>query len=108
MFKNLKQINSLISLVKGINEATSLINKGSDIKKYEIIDEEKTPYTKYLGQMENTIVTVGKRIDKISTWVIILVCLFIDLLAPLAIYLFLRKKEGDDEDSTFAPGPDSF
>ena len=103
------QINSLISLVKGINEATSLINKGSDIKKYEIIDEEKTPYTKYLGQIENTMVTVGQRIDKISTWAIILVCLFIDLLVPLAIYLLLRKKEGDDDDdSSLASGPREF
>ena len=104
------QINSLISLVKGINEATSLINKGSDIKIYEIIDEEKTPYTKYLGQIENTLVTIGQRIDKISTWAIILVCLFIDLLVPLALFFLLRKK-GDEPDSKSLQGkvkPSSF
>ena len=94
------QINSLISLVKEINEATSMINKGSENKKYDILDEKITPYTQYLGQIENTMITIWNRIDKISTWSIILVCLFIDLLVPLAIYLLLRKKGPEFEDKS--------
>jgi hypothetical protein len=97
--KSSPQINSLISLVKEINEATSLINKGSGKDKFPTLDEKKLPSTQFLGQIENTLTTVKDRINKISTWSIILICLFIDLLVPLAIY-FLLKKDDEEEEST--------
>jgi hypothetical protein len=96
--KSSPQINSLISLVKEINEATSLINKGSGKEKFATLDENKLPSTQFLGQIENTLLTIKERINKISTWSIIFICLFIDLLVPLAIYFLLKKDENEVDD----------
>ncbi len=101
--KNHPQINSLISLTKGIDEATNSINEGFGTKKYEALDSKKTPSVQFLGQVEHTIQTINKRIDRISTWTIILICLFIDLMVPLAMYVLLRKK-GDEEDNNKLKG----
>jgi len=87
----------LLSLVKGVDEATSLINEGYGVKKYQELDSKKIPSTQFLGQIEHTLLTIKSRIDRISTWAMILICLFIDLLVPLGIYLLLRKKETDIE-----------
>lgn len=98
--KFVEAVNSSIDKInRGLSENNKLLNK---------LQEKDHPRASHLGEIENTFITIGERIEHISTWAILILCLFIDLLAPLAIYLFLRKKEGDDEDSTFAPGPDSF
>jgi hypothetical protein len=91
--KSHPQINKLISLVKHINEATSLINKGKGKDIFVTIDEKVMPSTQFLGQIENTLLTIKARINKISTWAILLVCLFIDLLVPLGMFLLLKKDE---------------
>jgi hypothetical protein len=48
-----------------------------------------------------TILSIKERIREIDTWAIIILCLFIDLLVPLAIYLLLRKKDEDDGERIF-------
>ena len=44
--------------------------------------------------------SIKKRISETDTLGIILVCLFIDLLVPLAIYLLLKKDEEEEEDNS--------
>jgi len=103
---NHPQIKVLQNLVTDIDNATKKINEGNKEEIYPILKEAQT---RNLGRIKHTVGSVSKRISETDTLGIILVCLFIDLLVPLAIYLLLRKKEGDnDDDSSSASGPDSF
>ena len=103
------QINILQRLVTGINEATSKINNAtkSDAYKFRELDESQS---RTLGRIANTFKSVKDRISKVDTWAIIILCLFIDLVVPLAIYLLLRKKgdEPDDKSLTGKTKPTSF
>jgi hypothetical protein len=53
-----------------------------------------------LGRIANTFKSIKDRITKVDTWAIIILCLFVDLIVPLAIYLLLRKKGDEEEEST--------
>ena len=103
---NHPQIQLLQNLVTDIDNSTKKINEGNKEEIYPILKEAET---RNLGRIKHTLNSVKKRLSETDTLGIIFVCLFIDLLVPLAIYLLLRKKEGDsDDDSSFASGPDSF
>jgi hypothetical protein len=90
------QIDILQKLVTGINDATSKINKATkpDSFKFQVLEESPS---RTLGRIANTFKSVKDRITKVDTWAIIILCLFVDLIVPLAIYLLLRKK-GDEEE----------
>jgi hypothetical protein len=90
------QIDILQRLVTGINDATSKINNATKAKSYKfsVLEESQS---RTLGRIANTFKSVKKRIDKVDTWTIIFICLFIDLLVPLAIYVLLKKKEGQED-----------
>jgi hypothetical protein len=103
------KVNIIKTTVQKINSAVIKMNKGNKKQILNELDKEKYPRADKLGEIQNTFITIGERINQISTWAILILCLFIDLLVPLAIYLLLRKKDGDDDDdSSFASGPDSF
>jgi len=97
--KNNPQINILQRLVTGINEATSKINYATKSNSYKFKELEESP-SRTLGRIANTFKSVKVRISKVDTWAIIILCLFIDLLVPLAIYLLLRKKEDEPENKS--------
>jgi len=86
------QINILQKLVTGINEATSKINSAtkSDSFKFQVAEEPQSPN---LGRIAFTFQSINERNAKVETWVIIFLCLFVNLILPLSIYLLLRKKE---------------
>jgi hypothetical protein len=86
------QINILVKLVTGINEATSKINSATkpDSFKFQVVEEPQSPN---LGRIAFTFQSIKERNAKMDTWGIIILCLFVNLILPLAIYLLLRKKE---------------
>jgi hypothetical protein len=102
--KTNKQINSLQKLVTELNEATSKINKSSRKIAFQPLDESQT---RNLGRIAHTFKSIKNRIKLVDTWAIIILCLFIDLVVPLAIYLLLRKTGEEPEVST-SKGPTSF
>ncbi len=85
------QINILVKLVTGINEATSKINSATkpDSFKFQVVEEPQSPN---LGRIAFTFQSIKERNAKMDTWGIIILCLFVNLILPLAIYLHLRKK----------------
>ena len=94
--KNHPQIKILSSLVNAINNNTDLINKSREQKEFpleKLGEREGGAKTRHLGEIEHTLTSVGERINRIDTWAMILLCLFIDLLVPLAIYTLIRKDE---------------
>lgn len=97
------QIGILQKLVTGINDATSKINNATkpDSFKFNVLEESPS---RTLGRIANTFKSVKDRITKVDTWAIIILCLFVDLIVPLAIYLLLRKN-GDEEDDILFKEP---
>jgi len=85
------QINILMKLVTRINEATSKINNATkpDSFKFQVVEE---PQSRNLGRIAFTFQSIKERNAKMDTWGIIILCLFVNLIVPLTIYLILRKK----------------
>ena len=91
------QISILQNLITGINAATSKVNAGTKSDSYKFIQLEESS-SRTLGRIANTFKSIKDRINKVDTWAIIILCLFIDLIVPLAIYLLIKKKEDDGEE----------
>jgi hypothetical protein len=102
---NHPQIQTLQNLVTDIDRATKKINEGNKENIYPTLKEAET---RNLGRIKHTFYSIGKRITETDTLIIILLCLFIDLLVPLAIYLLLRKKEDDEETTHPYSKPEKF
>jgi hypothetical protein len=100
-----KNVQTIVSFVQELNTIVDKVNNGFEKDKpiLKRLDEEVHPRADKLGTIKHTITSIFERIKEIDTWSIILVCLFIDLLVPLAIYLLLRKSESDSDtpDQTF-------
>ena len=97
------QIFILTKLATEINSATSKINSAtkSESFKFQAVEESRS---RDLGRIANTFKSIKDRINKVDTWAIIILCLFVDLIVPLAIYLLLRKN-GDEEDDILFKEP---
>jgi hypothetical protein len=97
--KNHPKVILIKETVQRINSAVIKMNKGN---KKEILPElakDQFPRADKLGEIQNTFITIGERINQISTWAILILCLFIDLAVPLAIYLLLRKNENEPNEN---------
>lgn len=92
------QINQLQNLVTSLDDATIKINEASNQQLYPKLKEAKT---RNLGRIAHTLSSIKERINKIDTWAMILLCLFIDLLVPLAIYSLIRHKDTDENNENF-------
>lgn len=92
---NHPQTTILQNLVTSIDNATIKINKSSGKELFPKIGEAKT---RKLGRIEHTIASALERINRIDTWKNIFICLFIDLLFPLFIYVMIRKKDDEEDD----------
>jgi hypothetical protein len=89
--KNHPQINQLQHLVTDLDNATTQINEGSNSKVFpEKLEEAKT---RNLGRIAHTLSSIMERIGHIDTWAMIFLCLFIDLIVPLGIYVLLQGNE---------------
>lgn len=101
--KSHPHIVTLKTLSTEINNATDKINNAEDknINNKEFARVESK--SENIGKFEHTIASVKDRINRIDTWGIIFLCLFVDLLVPLFIYLMIRRNEKDEDntDTTF-------
>lgn len=97
--KDHPQINILQRIVTGINDATSKINNATKTNSFKFKELEESP-SRTLGRIANTFKSIKTRINKVDTWAIIILCLFVDLIVPLAIYLLLRKKDDESENKS--------
>jgi hypothetical protein len=95
-----KQIKTLKLVVDKINQIDIRVNTALNKPQPPIYSKEY-PKSKHIGKFEHTLSSVKERINKIDTWGIILLCLFIDLLVPLFIYLMIRKTD-DEEDQNYS------
>jgi hypothetical protein len=95
---NHPQILTLSNLRTDIDNATKKINEGSRKNIYPVLGEAET---RNLGRIKHTLYSVRKRISETDTLGIIFICLFIDLLVPLAIYMLLKKDENHEEITKF-------
>jgi hypothetical protein len=93
---NHPEIILLSNLRTDIDNATKKINEGNKKNIFPVLGEAET---RNLGRIKHTLYSVKKRIKETDTLGIILICLFVDLLVPLAIYLLL-KKDDEEEEST--------
>jgi hypothetical protein len=93
---NHPEIILLSNLRTDIDNATKKINEGNKKKIFPVLGEAET---RDLGRIKYTLYSVKKRIKETDTLGIIFICLFVDLLVPLAIYLLL-KKDDEEEEST--------
>ncbi len=91
---NHPQILTLSNLRTDIDNATKKINEGSKKIIYPVLGEAET---RNLGRIKHTLYSVKKRITETDTLGIIFICLFIDLLVPLAIFMLLKKDENQEE-----------
>ena len=94
--KNHSQIKTLSSLVNAINNNTDLINKSCEQKEFpqkKLGGKEGGAKTLHLGNIKHTFTSIGERINRIDTWAIIFLCLFINLLLPLTIYMLIRSSD---------------
>ena len=94
-FESLKthpQITILQNMVTDLDDATIKINEASNQQIFPKLNEAKT---RNLGRIAHTLSSIKERINHIDTWAMILLCLFIDLIVPLAIYILIRQKEGE-------------
>jgi hypothetical protein len=96
--KNHKQIVTLQHLVTDLDDATAQINEGSNMEIFPKLNEAKT---RNLGRIAHTLSSIWERRNHIDTWAMILLCVFIDMLVPLAIYVLIRKRESEDGSGVF-------
>lgn len=103
-------VQSIVNFVGELNTAIDKINKGNNKEKAVLnrLDEDAHPRADKLGMIKYTMLSIKERISEIDTWAIIFLCLFIDLVVPLAIYLLLRKKENEEADVVRKTSPDTF
>ena len=94
------QVKYIKSVFFRLKSAVIQFNKGSKKNILAELDEKKNLHVDELERIQNTFITIGERINQISTWAIIILCLFIDLVVPLAIYLLLRKTGDEPEDKS--------
>lgn len=90
-----KQIKTLKIVVDKINQTDIRVNTALN-KPLPPVFSKEYPKSKQLGKFEHTMTSIGERINKIDTWGIIFLCLFIDLLVPLFIYVMIRRKDDDE------------
>jgi heme/copper-type cytochrome/quinol oxidase subunit 4 len=97
-----KNVQTIVNFVGKLNTIVELINQsnGKNTVLLKRLDEDTHPRADKLGMIKFTIVSIKERIKEIDTWAIIILCLFIDLVVPLAIYLLLRKKEDEPENKS--------
>lgn len=86
--KNLSQIQTLQNLVTDIDNATKKINEGYKEQIYPVLKEAST---RNLGRIAHTLKSIKQRTLQTDTLIILLLCLFIDLIVPLGMYFLLQK-----------------
>lgn len=102
--KNIAQIAKIVSEINSVTKSVNEIYKKKN---------EKEPFTNLeatitqLGSVGHTLPSItnhiksGTKEQKVGAWKNILLCLLFDLIIPFAVYIFLRRKDDDDESDFF-------
>lgn len=108
--KKYENVITIVNFVNALNGSIDQINKGNNAEKPLLyrLDNDTHPRADKLGMIKFTLISIKERINEIDTWAIIILCLFIDLIVPLAIYLLLRKKDDEDDQIIKKTRPDFF
>lgn len=80
-----------------LNNVTDQINNAEKDTRFHKVESS----SENIGKFEHTIKSVLNRIGNIDTWGIIFLCLFLDLLVPLFIYIMIRQR-GDGNNGSFS------
>lgn len=64
-------------------------------------NEPVRPQIQFLGTIPHTMSSVGARIGKVDTLGVIMICLVIDFVAPLAVYFLIRRRTDEEEEISF-------
>ena len=70
-------------------------------------DQVNIPKSYEAGSIGHTLSSIFERSNKIDTWGIIVLCFFIDFIVPFAMFLVLRKNDGQLK-SVFSSKPETF
>lgn len=93
-----KQIKTLKMVADKIRQVDITVNTALK-KQVPPVFSKDVPKSRYIGNFEHTLASVKERINRIDTWGIILLCLFIDLLVPLFIYLMIKRDSNEDSEN---------
>lgn len=93
------QIKDLKIVADKLSQTKIRVNTALNKKADTSVFEKDVPKSRYLGKFEHTLKSVSERINRIDTWGIIVLCLFIDLLIPLFIYVMIREKNDENGDA---------
>jgi hypothetical protein len=97
-------VNLNDEMAKAVNELKIKYNENgkNELVQMKVLNKDNKaellfPKSKEMGKFNHTMDSIGKRIDKLDTWGILILVLFIDFIVPLGIYLLIRKKDGDEK-----------
>jgi hypothetical protein len=100
---NPENIAKISQIVSEINSATKPVNEiKKDDSPFAVLEATITK----LGSIGHTLPSIVKHIrkgtkeQKVGAWKNILICLLIDLIVPIAIYVMVRRKDNDKENDT--------
>jgi hypothetical protein len=103
---DIRKLSELVSdldiVVKDAN--TAIGNEHFLTKLRDESDQVPLPKTQELGRLAHTISSIWERLGKLDTWGIIILCLFIDFVVPLAVYFLIRKGYNESKRSLLGGG----
>jgi hypothetical protein len=105
---SIKKMKELAAAFDGISKPVNTELKTKLLPELDNNDNQvAVPQTQELGRIAHTLSSVGKRINKIDTLAMILVCLFIDFVVPLSMFLVLKNNNPAPE-KPFKGGPSTY
>ncbi len=108
------QIRTLISMVNQMDAIVTSVNKTTGRKILDNLNKDNAtnsiPRSQFIGEFDHTLASVATRINRLDTWGVLFLVLFIDLIVPLAMYFLIRDKTGETTDvlSRFKTKPTTF
>jgi len=96
------QIKTLQEIVTNLDEIAITVNSAKQPEQFTLFNkanESIYPKTQKLGTFQHTMSSIKERFSRTDTLGVLLVCLLIDFLAPLAVYYIIRKKDEDDNNT---------
>ncbi len=102
------QIITMLDLVTEMDNVSKNVNTAlgrSYLKQLRNVntDQVPVPKTASLGRFAFTIDSVFTRINKYDTWGILILCLFIDFIVPLAMYSLIRTDSNEKSIIKYKP-----
>ena len=98
------QVKTLQQLVTKMDNICTDANKIASQNNNDTPKDVCTNYgevkSQNLGTFAHTLSSIKERINRIDTWVILILCFFIDFIVPFAIYFLIRVRDDKNYDSS--------